>query len=665
MSFLSEPVEPSSLASWWGVLRRRWPVGVLVFGIVFGLAALMVLTARPIYRAESKLRIGEPPPSPGLSSGGASIFGFMRIGGDPFANDLELLGSRTVAEAMVHDVALTMQVTAPKGWHRDSMFSRLATRDSSIRASFEARWLRANQIEVRQIAPRKLLLGRFEAGAVASLGGVDVVFRARKPKGPEKIRISTLPFGEAARRAGGRVAVKRTRREANVVRLTSTDSDPAIASGVVRSAVQRFIELRTRIQKRESSQNIDSLRAVARQTQAELLRAEAELESLQRRTRMVDPDVQSEAFVTRYTELGATHEETRSHLRAIESVLARADSASSPGERWSKLLSYPAFQGNEAIGQMLGQINALEQQRRQLAPRRTERNLEYRLVLDQIAYMDRALTALAADLRSTLADEVSQQEKLLASMDAGLAGIPRQVIELARKQRSTRVLSEVLILTESRLRQEELRQALSFANVQVIDAPKLRFKPVWPRKRLGLAVGWLIAGFCALLALVVSERADRRLRRATDVARITHAPVLGVAVREGQALRFTREELGAVVQHASLNGRGPLRIVIASVGNTDSREVAMALRAALPAPVARGKTGSESAEVVRAANLVNFATASAAAALNVPVALVVKAGRTTTDDLSRATEWVRQAGGHIGGTIVLCDDPKRAARIWE
>jgi uncharacterized protein involved in exopolysaccharide biosynthesis len=685
-SFESGP--ENLIANWTALIRRRWRAGALVFLFVFGTAALLVLTARPVYRADARLRIGEPPPSPGVSAG-ASIFGFMRMGGDPFANDLELLGSRTVTEAIVRDAALTAKVIAPRGWHRDSLFSAFATRDSTTKATYEARWLSDDRIQVRQLSPKPEFGGagrnvtELRAGEPASFAGLDVVFRARKPGGPARIKISTIPFGEAVRRTSTKVGVKRTRREANVVQLVYADSDPGIARAVSQSVVARFVALRTQIQKRESGQNIDSLRAVARQTQAELTRAEAELEVMQRQNRLVDPEIQSEAFVTRYTELGVTHEETQSHLRAIESVLARADSASTAGERWSKLLSYPAFRENEAIGQMLAQINSLEQQRRQLAPRRTERNLEYSLVLDQIAYMDRALSALAADLRTTLLEEIKQQEALLAQMDAALAALPSQAIELVRRQRSARILSEVLVLTEQRLRQEELRQALSFANIQVIDPPALRYKPVWPRKKLGLAVGMLLAGFSALLALVLSERADRRLRHARQVTRITQAPVLGVAVRTRDGLRFTTQELGAVVQHASANGRGPLRIVIAPVGSVQSNDLAAVLRQALQGPAAGAQQSASralvpagddagggalvhtgAAEVVQSANVVDFASASAAAAAQVPVALVLEAGRTTADDLARATELLQQAGGRIGGTIVVCSDSRRAADVW-
>ena len=61
--------------------------------------------------------------------------------------------------------------------------------------------------------------------------------------------------------------------------------------------------------------------------------------------------------------------------------------------------------------------------------------------------------------------------------------MPARVAELGRRQRDVRLLSEIVVLTEQRLRQEELREALTYSNVQVIDPPALRDRPVWPRKK--------------------------------------------------------------------------------------------------------------------------------------------------------------------------------------
>jgi hypothetical protein len=343
--------------------------------------------------------------------------------------------------------------------------------------------------------------------------------------------------------------------------------------------------------------------------------------------------------------------------------MVQANTGETPGERWSKLLAYPAFRENEAMGQMLNQLTGLERQRSLYANRRTEQNLEYKVVLDQIAYIDRSLSALATDMQATLAEGVQRQEALLKEMDVTLAGIPSQTIDLARRQRAARILSEVVVLTEQRLRQEELRQALTFANIQVIDPTVLRWKPIWPRNKVGLLVAWMLAGFSALLTMVATERADRRLRRAVDVMRITGAPVLGVAVRGKAGVRFSANELSAVVQHASANGRGPMRIMVAPVGVARASELIAVLRAALPQPVAAGGLGYAGAEVVEAASIVDFASASAVSASQVPITMVVEAGSTTTDELSRATALVQQAGGRIGGTIVV-GTARAAGDVW-
>jgi uncharacterized protein involved in exopolysaccharide biosynthesis len=655
----------SVIWSWIALLRRRWLAGALVFASVLALAVTMVWTARPIYRADAKIRIGEPPPTTPVGSGSSStLLGLMRLGGDPFANDMELLGSRTVNEAIVRDVVLTMNVIAPAGWYRDSLFSRVSTADSTIKGLFEGRWLADGRIEVKQKAPRKRELGTFAPGTPVSLGGVTVAFKPKHKRGPEHIRISTVPFGEAVRRTSTRVGAARKRRDANVAEIRYTDPDPGVGRAVVASALRHFIELRTQIARRESGQNVDSLRVVARQTLAELTRAEGALERHERTSRLFDPSTQNEAFVLRYSEVAGQLEMVRAQLEGLSAVLKRAEDAQSPAERWTKLLSFEPFFGNETIGALMTQMNALEARRAELAPRRTESNREYATVLDQIAYIDRSLSAVARDIETGLREQRDRLEVQLQNMDAALAALPANAIELGRRQRNARVLSDVLILTEQRLRQEELRQALSFSNIQVIDPPALRYKAVWPRKRLGLAVGLLLAGLSSVLGMALLEQADRRVRRADDVMRLTSAPVLGVAIRHASAVRLGASEIRALVHHASANGRGPLRVLLAPVGSTRADDLASSVQAAFPQSVVPSGP-LEEPEVQQARNITDFASASAAAGGAVPVTLVVEAGRTTRGELQRAAALIRQAGGSVGGVVIVVRGERAAEEVWE
>jgi uncharacterized protein involved in exopolysaccharide biosynthesis len=645
-------------------MKRRWIAGSALFVLVLATAIYVIWSAHPTYRADTKIRIGEPPPAAPVGSTGSTLFGFMRLGGDPFANDMELLGSRTVNEAVVRDASLTMRIDAPAGWHRDSLFSAVSTADSTTKARFEATWRSDGRIEVQQLTPRERAVGTFAAGVPVTLAGVTVAFKARKPRGPEQIQISTVPFGEAVRRTSTAIKVARKRRDANVAEIRFVDSDPGVARAVVASALAHFVQFRTQIARREGGQNVDSLRVVARQTQADLLAAENALEKHERTSGLVDPTSQNPAFVKRYDEVAAQLERVRAQLAELSAALGRADQAQSPAERWTKLVSFEPFLNNGMIGGLLGQLNTLEAKRAELAPRRTETNREYATVVDQINYIDKSLSSLARDVESGLRSQMERLEETKKQLDASFAALPTNIIELGRRQRSTRVLSDVLMSTEQRLRQEELRQALSFSNIQVIDPPALRFKPVWPRKKIGLAIGILLAGMTALIGMAVMEQADRRVRHAGDVMRLTGAPVLGVALRQASVLRFGAHELRALVQHASANGRGPLRVLFAPVGRTDVHDLAQVVRLALPAPVAAG-TIVEVPEIQQASNITDFASASAAAGAAVPVTLVIEAEHTTRNELQRAAALVRQAGGTIGGTVVVCTGKRSAAEIWE
>ena len=290
------------VAAWLGIVRRRWAWGLGVFAAVVGLAALLLFTAHPIYRAQASLRLGEPPP-PGGVSPTSNLLGVFGIGGEAFANDMELLASRTLAESVVADGSLNVSLLAPKDWHRDSIFGYLLATPLTDKATFEVEW-RGSDVVIRQTAPSedRGMVATVSPGESVTFGGLSAAFRPWREGMPTQVRVKTLPFSEAVRVERRRLISERARREANVVEISYDHTDPDLAEAVVRSVVDRFIAFRTQIQSRESGQTVDSLRVVVNETLVELLQAEIALEEYQRTSRLVAPDAQSEAFIERYSD---------------------------------------------------------------------------------------------------------------------------------------------------------------------------------------------------------------------------------------------------------------------------------------------------------------------------------------------------------------------------
>ena len=639
------------VAEWLRLIRRRVPWAVAVFGVIMALAAAVVFLSRPVYRAEARLRLGEPPPMSGVSPT-AGIFSFLQLGGDPFSNDLELLGSRSLAEELVRDVALQVRLDAPRGFHRDSLVTALSAADSTVKETFSVTWTDATTVSVRRTSPTDSVIGAFQSGTSVRFGGVRATFRSREPWGPEEIEISTLPFGELVPRVSSALSLTRTRREANVLVISYAHTDPAVTVAVVEGAVAHFLAMRAQLMERESAETVDSLRTVARATEVELLVAEAAVEELQRSTGMIDPDAQSEALIQRYEESVGALETARAELEALELQLARVEQATDPIEAWTTLVAHPRFLENQTVGDILGRLAELQAELTAVTAGRTSARRDVQTLQAQIGQMDGALRTLATEFRGALSGQVVELELRVASMDTALSRIPEQVLELGRRQRTARVLAELLIITEQRLRQEEIRQALTFSNVQVIDSPALWYRPIWPRKKLGLAVGFLLAAGCALLTVVVVEKADGRIHSEVDVRAATGAPVLFGVVRSKSGLRLTEQDAAAFrhgVEHA-----GADRVVtVASVsGGTD------------PGGVIEALTDLGVTLEMHDASLHDFGAAVGAAARGGVVVLVIQAGHSTRSHTARAARLVEEAGGRVAGTIVVADSSPRLEALW-
>jgi len=635
-----EPAEPRLLPALGGLLRRRVAVGSSVVAVTLVASLGVLFLSRPVYRAEARLKIGEPPPAAGISPTGG-LLNLLRTGGDPFANDMEVLTSRSVAEAVVRDVALSVRLRAPRGWYRDSVFVSLALEDTTAKATFEATW-GDGTVTVRERSPERAEVGTFPVGTPAVFGGVRAVFAPRGPGGPTSVELRTIPFDEAVRLTSKRLKIQRMRRDANVLQVSYTRDEPGVAAAVVESAVQRFVELRVKIFERESTETVDSIRTVAAGTRRDLAEAEDSLEAVQRRTGLVATDAQSEALIDRYEAVYAAAEEARAERDALDAQTRRIGPPED-GVAWSMLVANPRFLENPTVGALVERLSELEATRTETLALRRPESLDVRTLDAEIAQLGNELRRLVSEYRTGLGERIVDLERRLRDLDAILGRLPAETLELGRRQRAVRILSEVLVVTEQRLRQEELRQALAFSNVQIVDPPLLRYRPVWPRKKLGVAVAVMLALGAGSVSMWVAERADSSLRTASQVRALFDLPVLASPVE-----RRAWSEPGLEAVRQASGGRFALAGCPGDVAAVDG--------------VAKALDGV--CDVVGHGAVEDFPSAATLARTGASIVLVVRASVTSEVAVARTLARLRDAGGDVLGLVAVCGTPSAAKAFW-
>ncbi|NIP58097.1 MAG: hypothetical protein GWM92_07615, partial [Gemmatimonadetes bacterium] len=550
------------------------------------------------------------------------------------------------------------------GWYRDSLFHRVATTRETDSMTVELEWTRDGRVRLRMLAPAEDSIQMSGApGEELSLAGITLVPRPWREEMPRTVEVRVLPFGVALQRMEASIEPERTRREANVVALRYDHEDPGVARGVVEALSRGFVRLRAELFRRESGETVDSLRTVARDTRAELTAAEDAVVQLQRDVRLIAPEVQSEVFVERYGEILGELEEARLELRAIENLIDRVAAADDPASAWTELAAFPRFLEHQSVGLFLNRLTDLAARRTELATRRTQENREMRVLSRQIQDLDASLHSMATGYRAALREQIDGLEAKIAEMDATMASMPADAVELARRQREVEGLSRVLVETELRLRQEEIREALTFANVQVVDPPALRHRPVWPRKKLGAAVGLLLAGGLGLLGMVVRDRADQTVRREGQVREVLSVPVLAALVRGKRGVALSDPERRVLLKAADRGGSPGAPICIAGVGAGDDAEAVARSLAGQGEP----GDGSPGAGTVREVTVLSRLVSPGDAedlSDGRPTILVTAFARTALDELARAGARAREAGSALAGVVVVCRRDREREEVW-
>ncbi|CAN5335065.1 polysaccharide biosynthesis tyrosine autokinase [soil metagenome] len=516
--------------------RSRW----LMLGITalaLGVAAIVTALQDPVYESEATMLIdGENRGLDlirGLVPSGLSGLAGLESGGSDIETDLAVLRSRQVAESVVDSLGLRV-VLADRGMARDSVLRVISAPRGTQQGIY-----RLERLDDRSYAIRKEagdtgveLPERVVVGEPFHVGEVTLALQTL-PDGelPDRVRFQILSFRAAVGEFRERLRVVRPT-AAKVLGIQFRSPDPVVAAGVPNAVAASFLDFKNRMSRAEATSTLDFLQDQARTYEGELRSAEARLQAFKEQARVVEPTTQATEQIRRVAEVQAERDALQAERQSLQRLLARVDGA--PDGRmgsaaYRQLAAFPSFITNGAVQEILRSLMQLDNERAELLVRRTEQNVDVQGIDSRIGLLERSLYQLVRNYLSGV-------ENRLTSLDAALAGyatemqqVPAREVEFLRLTREQKLLEQVHVLIQTRLKEEQINSAADAANVRLIDAALVPERPSYPRSILNLTLAALLGLMLSAGIVFVREVRDRRLRSAEEVAAAAWGvPVLGV-----------------------------------------------------------------------------------------------------------------------------------------
>lgn len=533
------------LKEYLGIARRGW--WMLLIGSILGgaFAYYHVKQQRPRYRAEAVIRIKDPAEHTG---GAAGISSFVRPGFSQLQTQIQLLQSRSVAEAVVDSLGLQVHI-ASRGLARDMLLEPVVGDHDAGSDTVHLRFLE-DGVEARSAGTS--LTAAY--GERFSVGDVTVGIRERPVTDsatlvvvPRRQAISGLQSVQVAPRAG-----------TGIIDLSYTAFDPKVAQEVVNAAADAFQTMNTLAAREQARRGRRFLEDQLARTDSLLTVAQLELSDFRRREEILSTANQFSSEQAAVSELDLRIQELRTDRQLLQQVVGtlrdqwRAESAVSLRARITSI----GVVGNPVVDQLFSTLLAQETELE------TKTTGQYASALSNPDVQQ--LGSLMAYTRTKLADAIVSQiqgldvrlaalEDLQYEKRGELRRLPVMEIEemrLAQRVESARQMADQL---RGELQRAMIAEVVETGPVEIVDRALVPARPI-PGGHdkiimLGLLAGLFLGGGVAFLREILNTS----IRRKEELETVLQVPGLAVIPRiENGTARDRR--LGLPVAGRATNG---------------------------------------------------------------------------------------------------------------
>jgi uncharacterized protein involved in exopolysaccharide biosynthesis len=493
------------------------------------LAGAFLFLVTPRFQASTTLRIVEDEGALGgaltgaaqSAAGGMSVLASLTGRGVPLQTEMSVLASRGLAEKLVEELGLRLQVTAPARVPRARVLSEVGLPPDGpegvveLRRQGDGTFLATADLLVER-DPFRLVrserMERVELGSVAPGGEIPLegarLVLASTAADYERIELLLLSRDRALEQFEAARTVARPQREADVVEVGVAWSDPELAAEAANRLVALYLAYREELRVGKARLAADFLRAQMDSVGVELRAAEEALRGFREARDVVAPEAQVTAEVTRLAELKGRRDLLQAERQALAKLVERLGEAGTAGASEDRrLVFFPSLLQSQATAELLRLLVELENDRALLLDRRTPDATEIQLINGRIRAIEGDLRAAAGTYLQGLDDQVAALDGALSGFEAELERVPSVEMEYARLRRQVEVLTELNVFLEMRRTEAELNAAKEGVGAYVLAPARAAEEPASPRPALTLALAILVGLVLGAGAAVAAEQA--------------------------------------------------------------------------------------------------------------------------------------------------------------
>jgi tyrosine-protein kinase Etk/Wzc len=525
------------ISDYFRVLYRRRVVVLLTFLAVFASVLIHTFLMTPVYEAFALVQIKDE------KTQNALLGELVQIGrANPVAAEMEVIHSRTVAEAVVRELRLDVAVVDHSTDLEVGLKNVDVDRENRGR-TYEVEFLDdQGRFEVNYkgdtLGPGDLQKG-FHAG------GVSFELEMTPPKAGAWFGFVQRPFDATVRMVQQNLAVNEIGDRTQIVKIAYRSQSPQLARDIVNKTVDVYEQQNVDEKQREARQTVNFIETQLDIIRASLSTSEDDLRRYKEENKTMALSTEANVLIDSVAKFEVQRAQLQIDKNKYGAMLA---SIQKYGAENAALPSLSSAEDTVLAG--LGQTIAdLKGKKNALLAVFTEKHPDVVALTEQIKAVGEQVISILQQSLKTLDARLAKLEEIIGDYDQQVANLPSAERDLAELLRSSEVTAQIYTFLLTKKEEARIAMASTISNVRTIDRAVTPHTQIKPNIQLNLLLG-AIAGL--LLAIGVAfflEFIDDSLKSIEEVERFVRRPIYGIIPRIPET---RKEEEGGRAVAASL-----------------------------------------------------------------------------------------------------------------
>lgn len=533
------------IADYFRVLFRRRVVVLLTFLAVAISVLIHTFLMTPIYEAFALVQIKDE------STQNALLGDLARIGrSNPVAAEMEIIRSRTVAEAVVRELKLDVVVLDQS----DDL--EVTLKDVDLRKEYRGRTYEVefldNQgnFEVRYKGA-KVGQGSLEKG----LHQPDINFdiEAKNFKKGVWFRFSQRPFDGTVRMVQTNLAVAEIGDRTQIVKIAYRSQFAQLARDIVNKTVEVYEKLNVQEKSREAQQTVSFIESQVEIVRKNLENSEDDLRLYKQEKGIMMLSNEAGALIDSVAKFELQRAQMQIDKYKYSAILGTIQKGGIENATLPSLSS-----AEDTVLSGLGQqLAGLKSKKSSLLTDLTEDHPQVQAVDQEINSVGEQIAGILKQTITNIDARLKKLDEVVKTYDGQIANLPGAERDLAELMRSSEVTSQIYTFLLEKKEEARIAMASTISNIRVIDWAVTPHGQIKPNIRLNLLLGALAGLLLAIGVAFFLEFIDDSLKSVEEIERLIRKPIYGVIPRIPESRKEKEEEAPRAVPYNLVTQNSP------------------------------------------------------------------------------------------------------------